>query len=46
MKRKIGYSEPIDYFPKEIRDKYFKTDKPKTENTNKKTSEKSKGAKK
>ena len=26
MKRKIGYSEPVDYFPKEIRDKYFKTD--------------------
>ena len=30
MSKKIRYSEPGDYFPKEIRDKYFGVDENKT----------------
>ena len=30
MARQIRYSEPASYFPKEIRDKYFKEEKKET----------------
>ena len=46
MARKIIYVEPIDYFPKEIRDKYFNNPENKKKTSNKyenerKTTEKS-----
>ena len=42
MKKKITYSEPASYFPKEIRDKYFGKKSAKNGSTGKKTTSKKK----
>lgn len=44
--KKIVYSEPADYFPKEIREKYFGDDKPKKKTVKKTTATKKKAVKK
>lgn len=41
-KKKIRYSEPVGYFPKEIRDKYFGDKSKKTDSGKKTTTKKSK----